>query len=298
MVAPETYLLTARVGALVATIGVFFAFLKVWALIRKVREGGTVKVRWKALYYLTPVFTTGYALSTVLLFVSPEGALLWLALSIYPWVFLVGSVMLYSVSMMFARSYESFLEYERVEFRKEKVQETQPLRVAMEPKTVYVFKDARPDWAMGVFADLVKHGHHGFMVTRILPETIRKTYGLQETPIKWLTSEIGEPYMVHPKNLDPIGLMILDFMLRAEKSVILLQGLEYLASHNGFEALLLVVDKLKDRVAMNDSRLILTFDPKAFSDREVALLEQATMDMDQVTLASESGVSIGQALRA
>jgi len=60
----------------------------------------------------------------------------------------------------------------------------------------------------------------------------------------------------------------------SQKSVILLDGLEYLINNNSFNAVLHVVQLLKDHISEGDSALVLPVNPKTMKEQEISILRQ------------------------
>jgi hypothetical protein len=149
----------------------------------------------------------------------------------------------------------------------------------------YISRERKSERAFEVFADLVTHGMQGLCVTRLRPETVRERWGLRKTPIVWLTqnAEAGEK-CITPTDMPRVHFVISDFLDKAENSVIMLDGIEYITTHNSFPSALKLVQLLNDRVMMHRSRLLLPVDPVAVGEKELALLER---DMRPLTDASQ-----------
>ena len=61
-----------------------------------------------------------------------------------------------------------------------------------------------------------------------------------------------------------------------QDGVVLLDGLEYLISNNDFNKVLRVIDQVNDHISQSKSLMIVPVDPRAFSQKELALLERNT----------------------
>ena len=64
------------------------------------------------------------------------------------------------------------------------------------------------------------------------------------------------------------------FIEVSEHCVVLLDGLEYLVSHNDFGSVLALLHDLNESVAMREAVLLVPFDPTAFNEREIALVRR------------------------
>ena len=68
---------------------------------------------------------------------------------------------------------------------------------------------------------------------------------------------------------------ITKFVHDNQNGVVLLDGIEYLVSNNDFNKVLRMVDQVNDHILQSTSRLILPVDPRAFDQKELALLERS-----------------------
>jgi len=113
---------------------------------------------------------------------------------------------------------------------------------------------------------------NGLVVTREFPDNLRAAFGLQATPIIWLTESPGER-RVAPTSLTVLTDTITRFMEASPNSIVLLDGLEYLVTHNGFRKVLRLLDSLNETTWVSKARLLVAADPNAFDDKDLALLE-------------------------
>jgi len=94
-----------------------------------------------------------------------------------------------------------------------------------------------------VFSDLVKSGWNGLCITVVPPNEIREKYDLKVTPVKWL-AESQMKDAIHPSDLLGLSASIVDFIIRADRPAVVLDGLEYLVSVNGFKATVELVNRI------------------------------------------------------
>ena len=105
------------------------------------------------------------------------------------------------------------------------------------------------------------------------PELIKKQYDLQKTPILWL-SDIKDSKVFSSSDLLLISKLILDFIVKAEKSVILLDRIDYLIAKHGFQEVLKLIIKLNDRVMVSNALLLIPVDPSLLRAEEFSFLEK------------------------
>lgn len=175
-------------------------------------------------------------------------------------------------------------------------------------RRVYLVEEAKPVFAMRLFSDILKgrcfdceddesfmcesiacsscnlpcpcrpctkyvSRTQGLMITRQLPKDIRSKHFLQTTPIIWLSSVAGKDCM-DPAKLSLLTDFLDNFMEKSQNGVVLVDGLEYLTTTNDFQRVIRAVDRWTETAMTSRSRLIITVDPRAFEERDLALLER------------------------
>jgi PAS domain S-box-containing protein len=140
----------------------------------------------------------------------------------------------------------------------------------LEPGYIYLLMSGETETSFRIFQDLVKHGHPGLCVTRILPDTIRKAYSLEKTPILWLTTnKLANQHCVSPTNIVDLSSAIINFMERIKDGVVLLDGIEYLITQNNYRSILNLMQLLNDKIMLNKSRIIVPLDPEVIDPKEL-----------------------------
>ncbi len=95
----------------------------------------------------------------------------------------------------------------------------------------------------------------------------------------WLSTTLGQDY-VDPHNLGNLTNIVSAHLDEHPKSVILLDGLEYLMINNDFPRILKFVEYIHEIVMQRKALFLISLDQRAFEARELALLERnlATVD--------------------
>ena len=117
--------------------------------------------------------------------------------------------------------------------------------------------------ADGMFETLlsqVSNGVEGLIITRTYPDDLRERYGLKRTPVIWLSSQPGQD-RVDPTNISILEHTIIEFLKIGHRTVVAIEGLEYLISNNGTIKVLRMLYGLRDEILMSESRMIVTLDP-------------------------------------
>ncbi|HMK45732.1 MAG TPA: PAS domain S-box protein, partial [Methanocella sp.] len=139
---------------------------------------------------------------------------------------------------------------------------------------IYLFETGQYHDFMNAFTDQVNHNIQGLCITRKNPGKLRERYGLEKTPVVWLTGNegvLGE-ICLKPDNLSGLSATVNKFIGEAKDGLILLDGLEYLMARNNYESLLKFVHFLNDRIMLNKCRVICCADFAAFEERQLHLL--------------------------
>jgi PAS domain S-box-containing protein len=155
-------------------------------------------------------------------------------------------------------------------------------RYHFEPGVMYLFDKRKSSQSWEVFADQVKHNIQGLCITRQSPKKIREQYGLEKTPIIWLTGGEGVPgeISMKPDNLTGLGATLGKFLTQTKGGLILLDGVEYLMTRNGYEAVLKLIHFLNDRVMTSDCMVLCSIDPLTMEDRQYRILLTEMKEFD------------------
>jgi len=142
----------------------------------------------------------------------------------------------------------------------------------LEKGTAYLMKN-EVEKAFEVFADNVLSGTDGLCITREYPPKVRKRYGLEKTPMVWLTDE-GCEGEITVRSLQDLSITINDFLERTGESLILLDGIEYLITNDGFESFLHFLQLNRSRVEIKGSILLAPLQEEAIDPKQVRLIER------------------------
>jgi len=173
---------------------------------------------------------------------------------------------------------------------------------------IYMVEEPKPDFAFRIFTDILKgrctdcanddsfpcesldcascklpcpcrdckkykSRPQGLIVTRQYPHEVRAKHFLQTTPIIWLSSVAGKDNM-DPAKVSLLTDYLVNFMEKSQNGVVLVDGLEYLATSNDFPRLLKSMDRWTETAMTSNSVLIMSVDARSFEPKEVALMER------------------------
>jgi hypothetical protein len=142
----------------------------------------------------------------------------------------------------------------------------------LERAQTYAILERDGTHAYEIFRDLVTHGAQGLCITRRSPKVITAKYGLERTPILWLSRIAAEKNTLPPSPPEKVALAVERFISFGSNTVVMLDGVEYLIAHNDFASVLALLHDLNELVSLHDAILLLPMDPVAFQEREFALI--------------------------
>lgn len=182
------------------------------------------------------------------------------------------------------------------------VQEVNPdLALNMRAGMSYMAKESRPSKCYTVFEREISSGRTGLCVCRSSPREIRENYNIERSQIIWLTtnekmdmnlppSALGvvgndrdmtgaNDEYVQPSGLHLLYSFLINYLDGNHGGMILLEGLEYLTSHNQFNSVLNFLQKINENVKRTNSNLIISVNPSAFESKQFSQIE---IEMSQI----------------
>jgi len=138
----------------------------------------------------------------------------------------------------------------------------------------YLIKEEIPDQSHDIFVDASRHGVPCLCVTREYPEKLKEKLDLKGVPFLWLSMDQEKTYARDPTNITLLYSDMKTFITENKNCMVLLHGMEYLISQNGFPKVLKLVQHVNDRIAVTDSVLIASISPLTLPENELKLLEK------------------------
>ncbi|MBI2127116.1 MAG: DUF835 domain-containing protein, partial [Thaumarchaeota archaeon] len=165
-----------------------------------------------------------------------------------------------------------------------------PLRYNLSQGFAYLAFEPEPKQSFEVFSNLALNEYYGLCITRSSPSSIRGTYGLKTTPILWLTEEKSDNALA-PSDLHGLLVTIKAFLQKAERSVIMLHGFEYLVSINGFKPVMRLIVRLNDLVLQKNGILLLPVVPGTMNEKQQTFLSAECPSLQRLEV-EQSGEAI------
>jgi hypothetical protein len=142
--------------------------------------------------------------------------------------------------------------------------------------TSYLFTDDGVTRAFNEFRNLLAEGRRGLIITRTHPSRVQQSHAL-DCPIMWIaksTKASSGVMSLEPTRLMKIHSTISDFIKATKGSVVLLDGLEYLITENGFSPVMKAIQLTNEEVAMNGAFLLVPVDPRTLETQQLGYLER------------------------
>lgn len=139
----------------------------------------------------------------------------------------------------------------------------------------YLIEDATSAVAYRLFTRLLPDLGAGFVVSRRHPDRVRAQFQNQDVRVGWLAEAPGDDHF----SANAMGLLaktIQQFIQEHGASgIVLVDGLEYVIVHNGFQPTLLAfVEHLNEFIMGTQAIVLIAFRPETLEPRELALLER------------------------
>ncbi len=170
-----------------------------------------------------------------------------------------------------------------------------PLRFDLAQGASYLAFEPEPKQSFEIFSNLALNGRNGLCITRSFPESIRETYGLKATPILWLTEEKSDN-VIAPSDLNGLLVTIQVFLERAERPVVILQGIGFLASTNGFRPVMRLIARLSDANLRRDGIMIFSAVPGTLTDGQITMLSEECPSLQRLDV-SRNGEAVTSPLQ-
>lgn len=139
----------------------------------------------------------------------------------------------------------------------------------------YLIEENRADYCFKVFSKLLESNENGLCICRINPTIIRRKYNFSEDiTMLWLTDRESSKEATISPSLESMIYVAEEFIDKNEKALILLDGIEYLISNNGFNPVLRFIRRLIDKISETDTILLIGVGSRAMNEQELKLLER------------------------
>ncbi len=159
---------------------------------------------------------------------------------------------------------------------------------ALKSGSSYLFTERAVPRAYEHFKALRAEGRRGLIITRTHPSRVQQLYSV-DCPIMWIakaSKPSGGVIVLEPTRLMKIHSTISDFIKANPGAVVLLDGLEYLVTENGFAPVMKAIQLTNEEVAMSGSFLLVPIDPRTLETQQLGYLEREFSLLDDLKVGS------------
>src|SRR2546427_1448618 len=152
----------------------------------------------------------------------------------------------------------------------------------------YLLEDETSETAYRLFLRLLPEQEAGFCISRMHSEKVRTRFGPASIRIGWLAEVPGEDHF-SANAMASVAKAIQQFIQEHGSSgIVLIDGLEYVILHNGFQPTLLAfVEHLNEFTMGTQAIVLIAFRPQTLDPRELALLERNLQVLDGKDVKSQ-----------
>lgn len=176
--------------------------------------------------------------------------------------------------------------------RAEMEMKKQLLKFDLEEGNIYIVKETKPDQSIEIFNELSEVGYEGHIISR-MHEKHYKNKIKHNHEFLWISDRASSGALA-PKRKD-----IENFMEDLPRGqVVLIEGLDYLISRDGFKQSIALIQSLREIAYMRDHFFILSIDPSTLDEKYLQLVEKETMEVaSQTTLLGKISDKLLEILR-
>lgn len=151
----------------------------------------------------------------------------------------------------------------------------------------YLVKEDKPVLSFELFEDLAGDSD-SLWITRIYPDKLTETLKRGGHQLIWLSHTPGKG-RCNPSALSSLSKII--FSTLEKDGTVLLDGLEYLSIHNGFNQALIFLENVNEFTMQRQGVVIIPVNPAAYNLRELALLERNIRVLESVSDLAKKDIS-------
>ena len=146
----------------------------------------------------------------------------------------------------------------------------------MEEGNIYLVYEEQPEISMKLVGRKLTEGYRGLILSRTHPDSLRRKWNLN-APHIWLARGNTNEFIqsVHPERLMKMITIVSSFIESSDSDkIILLDGLEYLISQNGFETMMRFIQLINEQVNTSNTVMLIPLHPHALNDQQKGILER------------------------
>lgn len=145
--------------------------------------------------------------------------------------------------------------------------------VKVMPGHCYLIEEEKPMYSNVLMGRMMTEGYRGLVITRMNPSRIRDDFEVAPE-ILWLTDKQSSVEQTVPPSLEMIIHKIQEFMAAEVGGMVVLDGIQYLASNTNFDAVLRFLRSLVDEFSESKCILAVSLSPETMKEQETSILER------------------------
>ncbi|MEM3058929.1 MAG: DnaA/Hda family protein [Methanomassiliicoccales archaeon] len=138
----------------------------------------------------------------------------------------------------------------------------------------YLLEESRPEGAYRAFVSKLQEGYSGMAITRGHPRNLMERMGELRATLYWLTDRESTTAQTLPPSLERIMLVIEEFIHSNEKSIILLDDIQYLISYTTFEGVIRFIRSVVDEISETQSIFLVSVSEESLRIQDRSILER------------------------
>jgi len=140
---------------------------------------------------------------------------------------------------------------------------------------IYFVDEKKPKASFDIFASTLSESGRGICITREPPEQVQKEWSFPNTTFYWLALRKSKG-TVPAKNLRKL-VRLIDDATREGRTVVLLDGIEFLITMNGYSRVMSSLEKLNNRLEGRSTTVIIPIDCRTLHQQELKEIENCFM---------------------
>ncbi|MBX8636681.1 MAG: DUF835 domain-containing protein [Thermoplasmata archaeon] len=160
----------------------------------------------------------------------------------------------------------------------------------IQPGSAVIIQEKKPHLSYALIRRLSSEGMKCMIIGREPPERVQSVrfIRINEEDVIWLTTLVGRR-CVNPTHLGSVQNALTKFIDSNRRGIVLIDGLEYLISNNGFDAVLRFINKIEDMIITTGTTVVVSVDPRTLDAQHLALIERGSETVYSDNSAEETG---------
>ncbi len=163
----------------------------------------------------------------------------------------------------------------------------------IQPGSVVIIQEKKTYLSYALIRRLSNEGMKCMIIGREPPERVQSVrfIRINEDDVIWLTTLVGKR-CVNPTHLGNVQNSLTRFIDSSRRGIVLIDGLEYLISNNGFDAVLKFINRIEDMIITTGTTVVVSIDPRTLDAQHLALIERGSETVYSDNSNEETGTTL------